>query len=158
MKTGKASPHNAKLLPLVEALKVKPGTFFSKEEHQMNKPTVKVMRPSEVPSEAYPWGNIQWLVSKQANGAGALTLGHTVVEPGGRNPLHRHPNCEEVLYVVSGEIEHIVEGWPTVRMKAGEAIWIPRNVLHRAINVGAIDAELLVAFSSAERETVIAEE
>ncbi|MCW8129056.1 MAG: cupin domain-containing protein [Planctomycetota bacterium] len=121
----------------------------------MTEPKIAPMRKGEAPAEKYAWGDIHWLASKTANGARELTLGSTVVEPGGRNPLHRHPNCEEVLYVVAGEIEHIVEGAPTVRMKAGEAILIPRNLKHQAINVGGVPAELLVAFSSAERETVI---
>jgi quercetin dioxygenase-like cupin family protein len=123
----------------------------------MDKPKVAVMRPTEIPSEDYAWGKLQWLTSKNINGARELTLGHTIVETGGRNPLHRHPNCEEVLYVIAGEIEHIVEGTPNLRMKAGEAILIPRNAKHQAINIGKGPAELLVAFSSSERETIIEE-
>jgi quercetin dioxygenase-like cupin family protein len=123
----------------------------------MDKPKIAVMRPAEIPSEDYAWGKLQWLTSKKANGARELTLGHTVVEAGGRNPLHRHPNCEEVLYVMAGEIEHVIEGAPNVRMKSGEAILIPRNAKHQAINIGKGSAELLVAFSSAERETIIEE-
>jgi len=121
----------------------------------MNLPKIAVMRKGEAPSEQYPWGDIHWLTSQSANGAAELTLGVTTVEPGGKNPLHRHPNCEEVLYVISGEIEHFVAGAPRVRMKAGECILIPRNLKHQAINIGQTPAELLVAFSSAERETVI---
>src|SRR5579871_5805882 len=124
----------------------------------MEEPIVAVMRRSEAPAEAYAWGEIHWLVSRSANGAREMTLGHTVIAPGERNALHRHPNCEETLYVVSGEIEHIVEGTPNARMKAGEAILIPRDRKHRAINVGSMPAELVVAFSSPVRETVIEEE
>jgi quercetin dioxygenase-like cupin family protein len=123
----------------------------------MDKPKIAVMRPDELPKEDYAWGKLQWLTSRKSNGARELTLGHTVVEFGGRNPLHRHPNCEEVLYVIAGEIEHIIEGSPNVWMKAGEAILIPRNAKHQAINIGRGSAELLVAFSSAERETIIEE-
>lgn len=123
----------------------------------MSAPQIKVMRTTEVPSENYAWGALHWLTSAATNGARELTLGHTTVAPGGRNPLHRHPNCEEVLYVLAGEIEHFVEGTPRLRMKAGEAILIPRNLKHQAINVGTTQAELLVAFSSANRETVIEE-
>ena len=121
----------------------------------MDEPRIAVMRRGEVPSEAYATTDIHWLVSKQTNNARELTLGFTTIEPGGNNPLHRHPNCEEALYVLSGEIEHIIEGTPNVRMKAGEAILVPRNLKHQAINRGAVPAELLVAFSSPERETVI---
>ncbi len=121
----------------------------------MDEPIVAVMRLGEVPSEAYTSTDIHWLVSKKANGAQELTVGYTTIDPGGRNPLHRHPNCEEALYVIAGEIEHVVEGTPNVRMKAGEAILIPRNRKHQAINIGGAPARLLVAFSSPERETIV---
>ena len=123
----------------------------------MSTPQIKVMRTTEVQAENYAWGALHWLTSASVNGARELTLGHTVVAAGGRNPLHRHPNCEEVLYVLAGEIEHVVEGTPNLRLKAGEAILIPRNLKHQAINVGSASAELLVAFSSAHRETIIEE-
>ena len=32
------------------------------------------------------------------------------MKPGGSNPAHRHPNCEEVLHVLEGDVEHYVEG------------------------------------------------
>ncbi len=121
----------------------------------MQESLVTPMRKGEVPREAYAWGDIHWLTSHAANGAKELTLGFTSVAPGGRNPLHRHPNCEEVLYVLSGEIEHFVEGTPNARLRVGEAILIPRNLKHQAINIGSVPAELLVAFSSAQRESIL---
>lgn len=121
----------------------------------MQESRVAPMRKGEVPREAYAWGEIHWLTSQATNGAKELTLGFTSVAPGGRNPLHRHPNCEEVLYVISGEIEHIVEGAPKARLRGGEAILIPRNLKHQAINIGSVPAVLLVAFSSAQRETIL---
>lgn len=123
----------------------------------MDEPQVKVMRVGEVPSDGYAGTSIHWLVSRAANGARELTLGQTTIAPGGRNPLHRHPNCEEALYVLSGEIEHIVEGTPNLRLAAGEAVLIPRDRKHQAINIGSEPAQLLVAFSSSERETVLEE-
>jgi quercetin dioxygenase-like cupin family protein len=121
----------------------------------MDEPLIAVMRRGDVPQEAYPGGEIHWLTSRKTNGARELTFGHTVIEVGQRNPLHRHPNCEEVLYVLSGEIEHYIEGTPKERMGPGDTILVPRNLIHQAVNVGASSAQLLVAFSSAERETVI---
>jgi quercetin dioxygenase-like cupin family protein len=123
----------------------------------MDEPLMAVMRKGEVPREAYPGGEINWLTSRKTNGARELTFGHTVIDIGKCNPLHRHPNCEEVLYVLSGEIEHYIEGTPRERMVAGDTILVPRNLIHQAVNVGEGLANLLVAFSSAERETVIIE-
>lgn len=121
----------------------------------MDEPRIEVIRRGEAPQENYPGGEIHWLTSRAVNGARELTVGYTVIEVGKRNPLHRHPNCEESLYVLEGEIEHTVEGTPNVRMGPGDAILIPRDRVHQAINVGPVPARLLVSFSSAERETVI---
>jgi quercetin dioxygenase-like cupin family protein len=77
--------------------------------------------------------------------------------PGEGNPVHRHPNCEEALFLLNGEIEHFIKGaaQERVRLKAGEAILIPRDAIHNATNVGAGPAELLVSFSSADRMTIL---
>ena len=126
-----------------------------KQESQRGEPSCAPVSNQAAPCEKYPWGDIRWPASRAACGARELTLGVTHVAPGASNPVHRHPNCEEVLVVIRGEIEHYIEGTPRVRMKAGETIVIPRNRRHQARNAGATEAELLVAFSSAERETVI---
>jgi len=119
----------------------------------MDASKIAVMRKGEVPTESYGEASIHWLVNRAACGSRELTLGETTLPPGGRNPLHRHPNCEEAMYVLEGEIEHVVEGTPNLRLGAGEAICIPRNLRHQAINIGVGPARLLVAFSSPERET-----
>jgi quercetin dioxygenase-like cupin family protein len=117
-----------------------------------------VLRRGSAPRESYPGGEIHWLASRKASGAGELTVGFTVIEVGANNPRHRHPNCEEVLYVVAGEIRHHIAGTSDVHMIAGDCITIPRDRVHQAFNVGAYPAELLVSFSNAERETVIVPE
>jgi quercetin dioxygenase-like cupin family protein len=108
--------------------------------------------------ETYSGYGIEWLVSRQVNNAAELTLGRTTIAVGARNPLHRHPNCEEGLYVLSGKVEHLIEGTPSVILESGQAILVPRDLKHRAINIGSEPAVLLVVFSSADRETVIVEE
>lgn len=116
-----------------------------------------VRRAGGVPSETYPGGEIHWLVSGKATGAQELTLGQTVIDVGRSNPRHRHPNCEEALYVLAGRIEHVIEGTPNVTMSAGDAICVPRDVWHQAINIGTEPVRLLVSFSSADRRTVFAD-
>lgn len=122
----------------------------------MSDPLVKALRPGEVPVDPYPFGDITWFVSARACGAKELTVGRTDIPVGGRNPLHRHPNCEEAIYLLKGEMDQVVEGHPTVRLKAGEAVLVPRNLNHQAINAGTVPAELLIVFSSADRQTVLA--
>ena len=101
---------------------------------------------------------VQFLVDASSAGTDELVVGRTVLPPGARHERHRHPNCEEALYVLAGEIEHHIEGTPNVRMKAGDAILVPRDRVHQARCVGTIPARLLVSFSSPERETALVEQ
>ena len=117
-----------------------------------------VLRRGIAPRDEYPGGELHWLASRKASGAQELTVGYTLIEVGAHNPRHRHPNCEEVLYVLAGEIRHHIEGTADVQMTAGDCITVPRNRIHQAFNIGDRPAELLVSFSSADRETVFVKE
>ncbi|HEY0503067.1 MAG TPA: cupin domain-containing protein [Lysobacter sp.] len=51
-------------------------------------------------------------------------------------PLHSHPG-EEIIYVLEGVWEYEVEGKGTLRLKAGDVLFIPAGVKHGARNVGS---------------------
>lgn len=57
------------------------------------------------------------------------------LDPGVEFPLHSHPG-EEVIYVLEGVWEYQVEGKGTMRLKAGDVLFIPAGVNHGAKNVG----------------------
>jgi quercetin dioxygenase-like cupin family protein len=78
------------------------------------------------------------------------TFGVVTIYQGQRNPLHLHPNCEEVLYVISGGCEHTL-GEATYRLTSGMLIRIPRGVPHNARCVSADPLVAVVAFSSPNR-------
>lgn len=54
--------------------------------------------------------------------------------PGAAFPKHSHPGVE-IAYVVSGTIEYELEG-KTVRLQAGESLYIPAGAVHSAKNIG----------------------
>ena len=123
----------------------------------MTEPTIQPRHAGQVPTERYGEAHIQWLASAAASGARELMFGLTTIDVGGGSPMHRHPNCEEVLHMLDGEIDQLVEGGRAFRMGAGDTITIPRNLRHRAINVGHTPAVMIVAFSSPCRETIVEE-
>ena len=57
------------------------------------------------------------------------------LDPGVTFPQHSHPG-EEIIYVLEGVWEYQVEGKGTMRLKAGEVLFIPAGVKHGAKNVG----------------------
>ncbi|MFC1601805.1 cupin domain-containing protein [Candidatus Sumerlaeota bacterium] len=114
----------------------------------------KVIRGADTPREQTEWGSLQWLVAA-ANGASEqMTLGRVTFKPGQANPPHHHPNCEEILFVVQGQLEHTLPQGGTARLGPGDCIVLPTGHGHQATNVGEEEAVVIVAFSSADRQTV----
>jgi len=101
----------------------------------------------------FPWGYLRWHVSGELGNSDTLTVGQAVIRPGEQNPRHYHPNCDEVLYVLKGHIQHSM-GDRTVEMGVGDTVSIPTGVVHNARNIGTEDAVLAISFSSADRKVV----
>lgn len=98
------------------------------------------------------WGQIIWLISGSLKNSDTMTVGRVLIRAGCGNPVHRHPNCDEVLHVLRGRIEHSL-GSAKYVMNPGDAISIPAGVWHNAKALDGIDAEMVIAFSSALRAT-----
>jgi quercetin dioxygenase-like cupin family protein len=103
--------------------------------------------------EEQQWGRLVWMVNGAMGSSETMTIGRCFINPGQANPRHYHPNCDEVLHVLSGTIEHSVDD-ETFPMTAGDIVSIPRGSLHNARNVGDDVAEFLICFDTADRQTV----
>jgi len=103
--------------------------------------------------ESQSWGRLEWMVSGALGNSNALTIGKCFIESGQQNPVHHHPNCDEVLHVIAGRIRHRV-GDEYVEMTAGDTISIPMGSVHNATNIGDEMCELLICFNTAQREVV----
>lgn len=114
----------------------------------------KIIRSDDAPVTDAPWGALQWLVSSQNGTSGNMTLGRVSIKPGQNNPPHHHPNCEEVLYVEVGEIEHTLPQGGSTRLGPGDCIVLPQGSTHQAKNVGDEDAVVIVAFNAGDRQTI----
>ncbi len=70
--------------------------------------------------------HVWWLVSRSETGATGIVFNVTEFPAGKVHDLHRHPNCEEALYVLKGGGLHLSEGEP-VRQNEGDVIFIERG-------------------------------
>src|SRR5689334_14004817 len=86
----------------------------------------KVTDAAQLPVEQSRWGTLQWVCNEKLMPGAAQTVGLATILPGKQNPLHYHPNCEEVLYVISGQGLQSYDGH-TIQLKAGMTIRIPAN-------------------------------
>jgi quercetin dioxygenase-like cupin family protein len=58
---------------------------------------------------------------------------------------HSHPGAE-IAYVLEGVLEYELDGQPPVRLKSGEALFIPAGTIHTAKNVGTGNAAELATY------------
>lgn len=111
-----------------------------------------VKRGNEANVTVLPWGTLAWHVSRAQGNSQVMTFGRATIRAGMSNPRHRHPNCDEILHVVSGSIEHWL-GEESFILQAGDTMSIPAGMWHRARALDGSDAVMVIAFSSADRET-----
>ncbi len=112
-----------------------------------------VIRHHDVPVDNTSWGSLQWLANGDLAPGAGMTVGRVTFKPGESNPTHAHPNCDEVLFVVQGTIEHSLPQGGMARLEAGDCIVLPRGRAHTAKNVGQDEAVVLVAFNAGDRRT-----
>lgn len=105
----------------------------------------------------FEWGSIQWLCSGQVYDDAQQTFGHVRILPGQKNPRHHHPNSDEMLLLLEGELNHSLGG-EIFRLTPGDAIHIPQGVEHDALNTGDTVARMIVAYPTSDRRVVMGEE
>lgn len=89
-----------------------------------------------------------WLCRPEVCEAKDLQLCRAVLPAGEWHPFHTHPELEEIIYVIEGEVEQWVEREKRV-LKPGEVAHIPRGVVHATFNPTACDAVILAVLSPA---------
>jgi quercetin dioxygenase-like cupin family protein len=113
----------------------------------------KLTRVNDCIVEEHEWGRLIWMVSGRLGNSDTMTVGKCFIKRSCANPPHYHPNCDEVLHVVRGVIEQRVDD-EYLTMSAGDTISIPTGHIHNARNIGDEEAECVIAFSSADRQTI----
>ena len=104
-----------------------------------------------------PWGSLTWFASAKIGNSNTMTFGRAVIPAHGRNPRHRHPNCDEILHVLRGRIRHSL-GENSYELGPGDTISIPAGQWHHAESLNGAETEMVICFSSAHRETEFAPE
>ena len=111
----------------------------------------QVRRNVGAAAEATDFGRVHWVVRDGDPPGAEQTVGLATFDVGKGNVEHIHPNCEEVIYVLAGEVEHTL-GDQSTRLSAGDLIVVPRGMPHRLTNIGSSAARACVIFSSPDRQ------
>lgn len=114
---------------------------------------VQVVFTDRIVPVNYEWGSIKWVSDVNATPGSHQSIGYAYVLPGKTNPEHRHMSCQEVIYMLAGELKLFAHGeWLTLR--PGQTALIPQGVRHVVVNDGWEPAVYVAAFSKAARDTI----
>ena len=94
-------------------------------------------------------GGKSLMMAGASTGAAMATVGDLMIEPGVRSGYHLHPNTEEAIFVVEGELEFRV-GTSRFRASTGDCVLAPQGIGHGLENVGDTPARLITIYPTAE--------
>jgi oxalate decarboxylase/phosphoglucose isomerase-like protein (cupin superfamily) len=124
----------------------------------MSVPTF-VTHEDELDAFGFDWGRITVTTSPQINGSSGLSTAVVVMEPGQGHARHNHPGAEEVIYVLSGTGEQMVEderGNPIVQtVGPGTTIYVPASRFHYTVNSGDTAMKVFVVYTPAGSELAL---
>lgn len=109
----------------------------------------------DVDSLVFDWGSLKFLSEPHVTGAERFSFGMVILEPGKGHDRHNHPGAEEIIFVVSGEGEQMVDDQPPVHVRPGASIYIPADVYHSTVNTGWEPLRLIVVYAPAGPERLL---
>jgi quercetin dioxygenase-like cupin family protein len=83
-----------------------------------------------------------WLSNPASTGTKHLTVIEATFFPGKGHSFHYHADQEELIYVVSGTVEHWIEQEKRI-LGPGDSVFMPPEVVHATFNIGAEDAKIV---------------
>lgn len=116
-----------------------------------------VLPASEATVQEFDFGELVWYANGKIGNSETMTFGRAILKAGQANFRHYHPNCEEILHVLSGRIVHSL-GDELYPMGPGDTIVVPPEVVHNASNDGEETAVMSILFSTPDRQTVVVDD
>jgi oxalate decarboxylase/phosphoglucose isomerase-like protein (cupin superfamily) len=115
----------------------------------------KLIDPAALPTMSFEWGVIKPLVASDNTEGAAVSLVHVVLLPGQGHERHNHPDADEILYVLAGRGEQMVDDADTFGVGAGQAVFIPRGAFHSTVNTGWEPLTILAIYAPAGAEQAL---
>ena len=105
----------------------------------------------------FEWGQIKWFITPDATEGSDLTFGEVVLLPGKGHDRHNHPDAEEVLYVLSGSGEQMLDDGDPFPINPGDTVHVPKAAFHSTMNTGWAPMRLLALYSPGGAEKALTE-
>jgi quercetin dioxygenase-like cupin family protein len=104
--------------------------------------TGKFINYTDVKREQLEWGWLAWFSNPGETNSKNLVVLEARLRPAGGHNFHKHPNQEEVIYVIEGKIEQWVDKQKRI-LRPGDSAFIGPDVVHASFNVSEENARLL---------------
>jgi len=122
-------------------------------------PEQNFVYPRDVSAFGFDWGKLSLTVAPEVNGAKTFSGGVVDLPPGQGHSRHNHEGSEEIIFVISGNGQQMVErpdGTPeTQDVGPGCTILIPEARFHATLNTGPGPMQLFVVYSPAGPEQLL---
>jgi len=115
----------------------------------------KLIDPAALPTMTFDWGVIKPLVAADNTEDPAVSLMHVVLLPGQGHERHNHPDSDEILYILAGTGEQMVDDANTFAVGAGQAVFIPKGAFHSTVNTGWEPLTILAIYAPAGAEQAL---
>ncbi len=113
---------------------------------------IAVIETAGLPPVEYEWGAIKWICDLTVTPQSLQSFGYAYVLPGALNPEHRHKTCEEIIYMLAGELT-VIAGDDRTTVGPGQTALIPRGIRHSVVNEGWEPVVYIASFSAVFRDT-----
>lgn len=115
--------------------------------------------PNDVDNFGFDWGRLALTVGPQVNASKQFSAGVVFVPPGKGHDRHNHPGAEEIIFIISGTGEQMVEDESgtaeTRQVGPGCTIFIPESRYHSTLNTGTEPMQIFVVYSPAGPEEAL---
>jgi uncharacterized RmlC-like cupin family protein len=87
------------------------------------------------------------MIREQAIATDGLWAGLARTEPGMDSGWHHHGDHESAIYVLSGSLrmESGPGGASVFDAEPGDFLYVPRGAIHRELNLGVVESQIIVA-------------
>ena len=102
----------------------------------------KFIIASDVQRHQNESGSQAWLSRPSTTGAKDLVVTEVTFLPGQGHAFHKHPDQEEVIYILEGVVEQWLDQEKRI-LSAGDSVFIPADLVHASFTMGDSPAKVL---------------
>ncbi len=106
----------------------------------------RFVTPADTENEIIDGKKHHWYFKQGLGDSDSLVFCRARIVKGAGHPFHSHPEMDEIIYVLEGEMEQWLEKEARI-LKAGDSIYIPRGVIHGCYNLSDAECEFLAVLS-----------